>query len=199
MKPDLLRLLTWLSPAFPIGAFAYSHGLERAVHDGLVRDGDDLTAWLEDLVEIGSAWNDAVLLAEAHRRAAAGKDLTEIAQLAEALAGSRERHMETTLQGAAFLAAAAEWPAPLPAGLPKGCAYCVAVGAVAGAHGVAARRCRNGLPARLRLQPRPGGDPPRRHRPAGGDAHARRGWRRICSKPPRVRHHPRSTISARRL
>ncbi len=137
MKADLVRLMTWLSPAFPVGAFSYSHGLERAVHDGLVSDGSDLAAWLEDLLEVGSAWNEMVLLAEAHRRAAVGGDLVEVAQLAEALAGSRERHMESLLQGAAFLKAAAAWPAPAPQDLPAGCAYPVAVGAVAGAHGIA--------------------------------------------------------------
>ncbi|MER9937726.1 urease accessory protein UreF [Mesorhizobium sp. M0088] len=133
----LLRLMAWLSPAFPVGGFSYSHGLERAVHDGLVADAGSLTGWLETLVEIGSGWNDAVLFAESWRRARGTGDLDEVAALAEALAGSRERHTETMLQGAAFLKAAAAWPNPVLKRLPAECAYCVAVGAVAGGNSIA--------------------------------------------------------------
>ncbi len=131
-----LRLMTWLSPAFPVGGFSYSHGLERAVHDDVVTDRDSLEDWLCALLEIGSAWNDAVLFAEAWRRAEAGSEFDDLAELAGALAGSMERHRETTLQGEAFIAAASGWPHPALARLPEGCAYCIAVGAVAGAHGI---------------------------------------------------------------
>ncbi|MES0008857.1 urease accessory protein UreF [Mesorhizobium sp. M0062] len=133
----LLRLMAWLSPFFPVGGFAYSHGLERAVHDGFVPDSDSLAFWLETLVEMGSGWNDAVLFTEAWRRAREGGDLAEIAGLAEALAGSQERHAETMLQGAAFLKAASAWPNPVLGRLPAECAYCVAVGAFAGGNGIA--------------------------------------------------------------
>ncbi len=133
----LLRLMAWLSPAFPVGSFSYSHGLEHAVHDGHVGDDADLRAWIEVLLRYGSAWNDAVLLAEAWRRARGSRDFTELAGLADALAGSRERQMETLLQGAAFVKAASNWPAGVMKELPEDCAYCVAVGALAGAHGVA--------------------------------------------------------------
>src|SRR3569832_399143 len=105
----LLRLMAWLSPAFPVGGFAYSHGLERAVHDGLIADRKDLAGWLEPLVELGSGWNDAVLFAESWRRGRDGGALNEVAALAEALAGSQERHTETMLQGTAFLQAASAW------------------------------------------------------------------------------------------
>ncbi|UCI10075.1 urease accessory protein UreF [Mesorhizobium sp. B1-1-8] len=132
----LLRLMAWLSPAFPVGGFAYSHGLERAVHDGLVANRGDLAEWLETLVEMGSGWNDAVLFAESWRRARDGGDLREIAALAEALAGSQERHMETMLQGAAFLKAASAWPSLVLSRLPADCPYCVAVGAIAGGNGI---------------------------------------------------------------
>jgi urease accessory protein len=134
---NILRLMTWLSPAFPVGGFSYSHGLERAVHDGLITDRDTLERWLASLVDIGSGWNDAVLFAEAWRRASDYGDLKELSKLAEALAGSRQRHMETTLQGAAFVLAASGWPNPVLDTLPANCAYCVAVGAVAGAHRIA--------------------------------------------------------------
>ncbi|WP_033838718.1 urease accessory protein UreF [Mesorhizobium loti] len=133
----LLRLMAWLSPAFPVGGFAYSHGLERAVHDRLITEAGSLASWLETLVEMGSGWNDAVLFAESWRRARDGGDLDEIAALAEALAGSRERHTETMLQGAAFLRAAAAWPNPVLERLPAECAYCIAVGAIAGGNGIA--------------------------------------------------------------
>ncbi|MBB5702454.1 urease accessory protein [Ochrobactrum daejeonense] len=133
----LLRLMAWLSPVFPVGSFSYSHGLERAVHDGFVTDADTLRDWLRWLVTRGSGWNDAVLCAQGWRQAVTDDgDLTEVAELAEALAGSRERHMETMLQGAAFLAAARSWPAAVFERLPAETPYPVAVGAVAGAHGV---------------------------------------------------------------
>nr|WP_210165126.1 urease accessory protein UreF [Methylobacterium sp. ZNC0032] len=131
----LARLMTWLSPAFPVGAFAYSHGLERAIHDGLIRDRQSLLAWLEVLLERGSAWNDAVLLAEAWRRSGAGEDVANVAELAEAMSGSRERHMETTLQGSAFVDAMAAWSGE-PASGEGVVAYPVAVGAAAAYHGV---------------------------------------------------------------
>ena len=71
---DLLRLFAWLSPAFPVGAFAYSHGLESAVDAGLIHDAPTLEGWLGDLLRHGSARQDAVLAAEAWRRAAAPGD-----------------------------------------------------------------------------------------------------------------------------
>lgn len=132
------RLLSWMSPAFPVGAFAYSHGLERAIHDGLLHDRETLTDWLSALLTSGSGWNDAVLLAAAWRNAAEGGDARAIAEIAEAMAGSRERHMETTLQGAAFAQAVRIWEGgtgeedDIPA-----IAYPVAAGIAAARHGVA--------------------------------------------------------------
>ncbi len=130
-----LRLMTFLSPAFPVGGFSYSHGLERAAHDGLLRDADALREWLSDLIAFGSGWNDAVLFAEAHRRATGG-DVGGLAEFAEALAGSEERHRESMLQGTAFIAAARAWPHPVLDRLPEECAYPVAAGAILGAHAV---------------------------------------------------------------
>lgn len=132
----LLRLTAWLSPAFPIGSFAYSGGLERAVADGLVTDAASLAGWIGTLIGHGSVWNDAVLLAESHRRQAEPARLAEVAALAAALAGSRERHQETMLLGEAFLAAARAWPDEVFERLPGKTAYPIAVGAVAGAHGI---------------------------------------------------------------
>lgn len=135
---SLLRLMAWLSPAFPVGAFAYSGGLEQAVSDGDVRDAETLRAWLESLLARGNLWNDAVLFAEAHRACKEAGRLAAVAELAEALSGSAEWHRETMRQGEAFLAAAASWPHPVLVLLGAVAAYPVAVGAVAGGHGIGA-------------------------------------------------------------
>ena len=133
----LLRLMTWLSPSFPVGGYSYSHGLESAVEDGLIHDREALRDWIAALLEKGSAWNDAVLFAESWRRSSEGGDLAEVAELGEALTGSQERHLESTLQGGAFVDASAAWPRTMLANLPAACPYCVAVGAVSGAHAIA--------------------------------------------------------------
>ncbi|SCB10993.1 urease accessory protein UreF [Rhizobium hainanense] len=136
----LLRLMAWLSPAFPVGSFAYSGGLERAVHDNLVRDSIGLEGWISTLIRNGSVWNDAVLLVEAHRASSDIKRLAAVAELAEALAGSKERHNETILLGDAFLSAAAAWPHEIFSTLPTRMAYPVAVGVIAGAHGISVEK-----------------------------------------------------------
>ncbi|MDB5552708.1 MAG: ureF [Rhizobium sp.] len=133
---SLLRLMTWLSPAFPVGAFAYSGGLEAAARDGIVLDASDLQQWLETLLRNGSIWNDAVLLAEAWRSCEDQPRLAAVTELATALAGSAERHLEITAQGAAFIEAAGAWPHPVLAMLDRTTPYCIAVGAAAAANGV---------------------------------------------------------------
>ena len=60
---QLLQLLAFMSPAFPVGGFAYSHGLERAIDDGMVTSADEVREWIESLLVHGSGWNDAVLFA----------------------------------------------------------------------------------------------------------------------------------------
>jgi len=130
----LLRLLTWLSPAFPVGAFGYSHGLETAIREGAVTDARSLTGWIAALLEHGSGWTDAVL-ARAAWTAVTAEDhaaLDEIAELGEAMAPSLERRRETMAQGEAFLTAVAAWHPPPIIRAP----YCVAVGAAAGAAGI---------------------------------------------------------------
>jgi len=123
MADALLALLTWFSPAFPTGGFAYSGGLEWAVETGAVRDEASLTAWLEDSLRLGALWTDAVLLRRAHK----GED---VAELALALCPGAERRLETTAQGDAFAAAAAAWGGTAPAPYP------VAAGKLAAAQGV---------------------------------------------------------------
>lgn len=132
----LLRLMAWLSPAFPVGGFAYSGGLERAVQDRLVSDAPGLRDWLSTLLTHGSGWNDAVLLAAAHRAVERPEEIAELSALGLALAGSAERHLETLSLGRAFIAAASAWPHPVFDRMPKDCPYPVAVGAVSAAHGV---------------------------------------------------------------
>jgi urease accessory protein len=125
----VLHLLTWLSPAFPTGGYAYSHGLEWAVEDGDIVDGDTLRGWLADVLVHGSGRNDAILLRHAH----GGGDLAALNELAIAIAPSRERRVETLDQGTAFVAAVAAWNPPQ---LPARVAYPVAVGAMAGRYGI---------------------------------------------------------------
>lgn len=136
----LLKLQTFLSPAFPVGGFAYSHGLEWLIETGVIGDAETLQRWIAVVLESGSGWNDAVLFSAAHRAAATGRDgdLRAVAELAEALAGSRERHLETMAQGRAFLQAAGAFDCP-PAKMLRaddGAAYPVAVGAVAAGHAI---------------------------------------------------------------
>lgn len=99
MTPALLTLVQWLSPAFPTGGFAYSHGLEQVVTDGTLRGGGDLVAWLTDILAHGAGRQDAILLACALRD---GADHDALAGLASALAPSAERLRETMEQGTAF-------------------------------------------------------------------------------------------------
>ncbi|MDR4307912.1 urease accessory protein UreF [Chelatococcus sambhunathii] len=138
-------LLAWLSPAFPVGGYAYSHGLEQAVEDGDVKDEASLEAWLADAMALGFGRNDAILLQAAHRAAAACDvaSLAAINELALAFAPTKELHLETSQQGRSFLdAALAAWSnerlTEIGEALDGPVAYPVAVGAAAAAHGVPA-------------------------------------------------------------
>lgn len=138
-----LPLLVWLSPAFPVGAFAYSHGLEWAHEAGDVTNAASLQAWLEDLLDHGAARNDAILFVEAFHAVAAANDtrVADVAELALALANTAERHLEAATQGNAFVAAIGNaWPCEAIDRLRRGCdgpvAYPVAVGVASAGHGV---------------------------------------------------------------
>jgi urease accessory protein len=128
-EAHLVRLLTLLSPAFPVGAFGYSHGLETAIREGLVTDAGTLCDWIAGVIEHGGAWSDAVLLKAAWEASEDAPALGEVAELAGAMPVSLERRRETLGQGEAFLTAARAWGEPPITG-PV--AYCVAVGAVCG-------------------------------------------------------------------
>ncbi len=110
------RLLIWSSPSFPTGAFSYSHGLEFAVEEKLVRDADSLREWVDWILSHGALFSDAVFLAQAVR-ALERKDLEaaiDVAELAAAMRGTAEFALETRQQGASFFATArALWPSPL--------------------------------------------------------------------------------------
>lgn len=122
----LLTLAQWLSPAYPVGAYTYSHGLEWAVHDGTVSDAEGFRIWLLQILEHGAGRNDAILLAAAWA-AADDEALQRVEELARALSPSRERSLETEAQGAAFArTTSAIWQTPLP-----DLCYPVAVGAAA--------------------------------------------------------------------
>ena len=136
----LLRLLAWLSPAFPTGGFAWSHGIEWAVEAGDVRDADSLRDWLGDLLVHGAGRNDAILLRHAHRAAADPDALAAVCEHGLAAQPAAERRAESVGQGNAFALAAVAWgAAPLPALAARmgDIPYSVAVGALAGAHGIA--------------------------------------------------------------
>jgi urease accessory protein len=150
---DLAKLMAWLSPAFPVGGYTYSHGLEWAIEDGTVATAGDLARWLDDILAHGAGRNDAILLRAGHHAAThADPDaLFDGLEIGLAFHPSRERWLEATAQGSAFLKAigdvyphpalatliaavsarrerlaidpaqALPWPYPLAVGLAAGC------------------------------------------------------------------------------
>jgi urease accessory protein len=139
----LYRLMSWLSPSYPVGAYSYSGGLEWAVQAGDVKDADTLRDWLSVLLAQGAAFCDAVFFAHAHSAVRAEDDgaLSVVSELACAFAASRERHLETTAQGSAFFDAThAAWPCAALERLrsvpTKPVAYPVAVAVAAAGHGI---------------------------------------------------------------
>jgi urease accessory protein len=140
----LYRLMAWLSPAYPIGAFSYSSGIEWAVEAGDITDAATLERWLAVMVAEGSGFCDAVFFVHAHRAIAARDDtaLRAVAELAAAFAPSKERHLETTAQGRAFLdTTRAAWPTAtidrLAAVWDGAVALPVAVAVAGAGHGIA--------------------------------------------------------------
>lgn len=139
----LYRLMTWLSPSFPVGTFSYSSGIEWAVEAGDITDAASLRNWLAAMLSEGSGFCDAVFLAQAHRAASVRDEaaLREIAELAAAFVPSRERQLETTTQGRAFIEIArSAWACDGLDGMVGACdgaiVYPTAVGIVSAAHAV---------------------------------------------------------------
>ena len=139
MTADLQKLLTWLSPAFPVGAFAWSAGLETAIVSRLVHDRQTAQDWIAGALRHGSLRTDAILLAHAHKSPRSPEKLQDLADLCLALTPARERAAETTQTGNAFAKAGATWPVDPPLDLPHPCPYPIAVGALAGAHAIGLR------------------------------------------------------------
>ena len=140
-QPALYRLLSWLSPSYPVSAYSFSHGLEWAVANQPIADAPGLGDWIETILLHGSGRNDAILFVQAWRAAGDPDRLAELAELALAFAGSMERREETRTQGRAFLSTTlAVWPEPRlqvsAAAIGPTPAYPVAVGVAAAAHGV---------------------------------------------------------------
>jgi urease accessory protein len=135
VSPTLIPLFAWLSPSYPVGSYAYSHGLEWAVDAGDVSDADSVTEWLSDLMRLGAGRNDAILLSHAHRAVMRKEPLHDLNAFALALAPSAELFLETSQQGRSFMdATLAAWPSPLLPPWQGEIAYPVAVGAAAAAH-----------------------------------------------------------------
>jgi urease accessory protein len=139
----LYRLMTWLSPSFPVGAFSYSSGIEWAVEAGDIADAASLRDWLVSMLADGPGFCDGVFLAHTHRAALSSDDagLRNVAELASAMVPSRERLLETSAQGRAFIdIARAAWNCD---GLDRLISLCdgaivypVAVGLVSAAHAI---------------------------------------------------------------
>jgi urease accessory protein len=152
-EAGLYRLLTWLSPSYPVGAYSYSHGLEYAVEAALVAGRDGLVAYVATALEAGAGRVDAALLSAAWRAARDGDAarLDEIADLAAAWRGTAEMALETETQGRAFLSTTrATWPHPGLDALAvrradSTVALPVAVGAAAAFHGISLPLARAGF------------------------------------------------------
>jgi urease accessory protein len=112
----LLRQQSWLSPAFPTGAYSYSHGIEWAVEARHIHDRNSLVDWLEADLRWGSGRNEAIFFIEAWRCATDDdcEKLLEIGELAAAFRGTAEFALETSQQATACLATLRRvWPEPL--------------------------------------------------------------------------------------
>lgn len=135
----LYKLQSWLSPSYPVGAYAFSHGLENAVDTSLVADAGDVADWVGDVVSAGNGFADLVFLAAAWDAAASEADLSAVTELAYAFQMTKELRNESTAQGTAFLRATQQaWPCAALTRLPPDVpiAYPVAVGVTAAGHGI---------------------------------------------------------------
>jgi urease accessory protein len=140
MASDLYRLLAWLSPAYPIGAFSYSHGVETAVEEGFITDRVSLIVWLQTVLRDGTGRVDGALFAAAWR-AADARDwplFNSVAARAAAWRGTSEMALESRQQGGSFLSITrTAWPHPALDDVGDELALPVAVALAAAAHGIA--------------------------------------------------------------
>ena len=109
--PRFLTLTQWLSPAFPTGAFAFSHGIEAAIAEGWIMNAESLEDWLQDCLTDGSGRADAIWI----RLAFEAEDPKPVDLEARAFISSHERLREAERQGAAFINIVNEvWDISLP-------------------------------------------------------------------------------------
>ncbi len=141
---ELYRLMTWLSPAYPVGAYAFSHGLENAVDTELVVDAETTHDWIASVLTRGNAQADLVFAAAAWDATPDAETLGTLNELALAFQTTAELRLESTAQGLAYVAVSRDaWPCKavdaLTAMPGEDVAYPVAVGAIAASHGVGKR------------------------------------------------------------
>jgi urease accessory protein len=149
MTEAAYKLLAWFSPAMPIGAYSYSHGLEYAVEAGMVKDAQTLRAYVETALCQGTGQLDASLLCAAYGASRDGRPLAEIVMLAAALRGTSELALESAAQGRALLTVLRQaWPAAELDALAALChqqevepAHAVVVGVACAAHGLTLEPC----------------------------------------------------------
>ena len=144
---NLLKLLTWLSPNFPVGAYIYSHGIEFAVEEGLIRDAYTLQNWIEGVLTYGAGCKDGILFSEIWKAASEKNDvrLLELSEMAQAFQPTAEMEIESHAQGNAFIdAICAAWPSNQLNRISsylkqdnKNIPYSVAVALVSAIHGIA--------------------------------------------------------------
>ncbi|AUG54297.1 urease accessory protein UreF [Thalassospira marina] len=142
----LIRLMTWLGPSFPVGAYTYSHGVEYAIEDGRVKTRDSVITWIEGVLAFGAGRIDGVLFCQAYAAAKQGDldALTGIGIDADCRRGTAEMALEATAQGRAFVSTVSQvWDDPLLArwasslrGLDRLPSYPVAVAIAAAGIGV---------------------------------------------------------------
>lgn len=140
MSTSIYKLLSWMSPAYPVGSYAFSHGLENAIERGLVADEDDARQWIGDLLRYGNGFADLVFAAAAWD-AVHDDELRELNDFVLAFQPSAELRLETTEQGRAFAdVSGAAWPSAaverLHESAPGELAYPIAIGVTAQAHDI---------------------------------------------------------------
>jgi urease accessory protein len=112
-RQGLLRLQSWVSPTFPVGAFSYSHALEWAIQAGQISDRESLLDWLDADLRFGSARNEAIFFAEAWRNAKSAQmgQLFELSELAAAFRSTCEFAVEASQQASAYATTLSQvWP-----------------------------------------------------------------------------------------
>jgi urease accessory protein len=101
----VLALLQLASPALPVGGFAYSQGLEKAIEDGLVTDAPTAERWIRDLLLLSLARLEAPLWLRAFDAQACGDGARLARWNDEALAAreTAELRAETVQMGRSLL------------------------------------------------------------------------------------------------